>query len=77
MPKRKTVVAKEGYVMNRPITNNNQPYDALSIRALDPSHHMHPFADQQKLVAEGGARVINAVKASISWRVRASSRLTA
>ncbi len=53
--------------MKRPIANNNQPYDTLSIRALDLEHHMHPFADQQELVSEGGVRVITRGEGVYLW----------
>ena len=32
--------------------------DTARLKALDLRHHMHPFADHQELVQEGGARVI-------------------
>lgn len=36
----------------------NASSETLRLRALDLAHHMHPFADHQELVAEGGTRVI-------------------
>lgn len=36
----------------------NASPETLRLKALDLAHHMHPFADHQELVAEGGTRVI-------------------
>lgn len=36
----------------------NASPETVRLKALDLAHHMHPFADHQELVAEGGTRVI-------------------
>lgn len=54
-------------IMNGPIINKAQVYDTSNLRALDLSHHMHPFADQQELVSDGGVRVITRGEGVYLW----------
>ncbi|MQX41862.1 aminotransferase [Sinorhizobium meliloti] len=53
--------------MHRPVTDANQPHNTLSIRALDQSHHMHPFSNQQEIISEGGVRVITRGEGVYLW----------
>lgn len=53
--------------MHRPVADGNQPYNTLSIRALDQSHHMHPFSNQQEIISEGGVRVITHGEGVYLW----------
>lgn len=51
-----------------PTLPSNDP-TAMTVRLqeTDLRHHMHPFADHQELVAEGGARVITRAEGSVLW----------
>lgn len=53
--------------MNEPNAAKGLAYDTSRISALDMAHHMHPFADHQELVSEGGVRVITRGEGVYLW----------
>ena len=46
---------------------NDRTAITARLQETDLRHHMHPFADHQELVAEGGARVIVRAEGSTLW----------
>ena len=46
---------------------NDSTATTARLQDLDLRHHMHPFADHQELVQDGGARVIVRAKGSTLW----------
>jgi putrescine---pyruvate transaminase len=49
------------------LPTNDRSAVTARLQETDLRHHMHPFADHQELVAEGGARVITRAEGSSLW----------
>lgn len=53
--------------MPDPMPRNDRNAVTARLQEVDLRHHMHPFADHQELVGEGGARVITRAEGSAIW----------
>lgn len=49
------------------LPKNDRTAITARLQETDLRHHMHPFADHQELVQEGGARVITHAEGSVLW----------